>query len=63
NIRTFPASSKYFGAVVFNAQKAYGEADSSYDIIYKGIPAKKFDFVYTASCISGVKRVVLIVTE
>ncbi|MDR2026296.1 MAG: hypothetical protein LBQ01_01900 [Prevotellaceae bacterium] len=63
NIRTFSASSQYSGAIMFDAQTAYAEADSSYDIIYNGITAKKFDFVYTASCINGEKRVVLIVTE
>jgi hypothetical protein len=53
----------YAGAHVFNAQKAYSEADSSYDYTYHGAAVKKFEFVYAASCISGSKRVVLIVTE
>jgi hypothetical protein len=63
NIRTLPASSQYADAVVFNAQKAYAAADADYDINYHGVAAKRFDFVYTGVCITGTKRVVLIVTE
>jgi hypothetical protein len=62
NVTKFVSPSKYAGAMVFNAQKAYAEADDSYNIMYKGAPAKKFDFVYTASCVAAVKRVTLIVT-
>jgi hypothetical protein len=62
NIRTLPSSSQYAGSTVFNAQKAYTEADDSYDIPYKGVVSKRFDFVYTSSsCVIGTKRVVLIV--
>jgi hypothetical protein len=65
NVTVFPSSSKYAGAVVFNAQKAYSEAGSGYgyDITYRGINAKKFHFQYTGSCITETKRIVLIVTE
>jgi hypothetical protein len=63
NVRTLPPSSQYAGATVFNAQKAYAAADSDYDINYHGVAAKRFDFVYTATCIGGTKRVVLIVTK
>jgi hypothetical protein len=63
NIKTFSILSNYAGAVVFNAQKAYSEAGNSYDYTYKGAAVKKFEFLYTASCITGTKQVVLIVTE
>jgi hypothetical protein len=65
NINVFPSSSKYAGALVFNAQKAYSEAGSGsgYDITYRGINAKKFHFQYTGSCITETKTIVLIVTE
>jgi uncharacterized repeat protein (TIGR01451 family) len=64
NIRTSSSPSKYAGATVFKAQKAYAEADSSYGITYRGEAATKFEFLYTAtSCVSETKRVVLIVTE
>jgi hypothetical protein len=63
NVKVYALSSKYAGAHVFNAQKAYSEAGSSYDYIYQGATVKKFEFVYTASCISGSKRVVIIVTN
>jgi hypothetical protein len=62
NIKEFAAPSKYAGAVVFNAQKAFAEADNSYNVSYKGVSGKAFDFVYTASCISVTKRIVLVVT-
>jgi uncharacterized repeat protein (TIGR01451 family) len=63
NITTFVSPSKYAGAVVFNAQKAYAEADNSYDISYKGVASKAFDFVYTASsCVNVTKHIVLVVT-
>jgi hypothetical protein len=57
NVKVYPTSSKYAGARVFNAQKAYSEAGGSY-----GATVKKFEFVYTGTCINGSKRVVLIVT-
>jgi hypothetical protein len=62
NIRKH-SSSEYSGSLTFNAQKAYHEAGASYDITYRGIAAKKFNFEYTDSCITGTKRIVLIVTE
>jgi hypothetical protein len=62
NIKEFTSPSKYAGAIVFNAQKAYAEADNSYNVSYKGVSGKAFDFVYTASCINVTKRVVLVVT-
>jgi hypothetical protein len=53
--------------MVFNARKAYAKAGDSYDIIYKGTSAKKFDFVYAApSCLTATnatKQITLIVTE
>jgi hypothetical protein len=61
NVTPFVSPSRYAGAMVFNAQKAYAEANINYNIVYRGIPAKKFDFVYTAG--SATKRVTLIVTE
>jgi hypothetical protein len=65
NVTQSISPSKYAGAMVFNAQNAYAEAETNdnYSIIYKGTPAKKFDFVYTASCVTATKRVTLIVTE
>jgi hypothetical protein len=68
NVKEFVSPSKYAGAMVFNAQKAYtdadADADDSYDITYKGISAKKFDFEYSDSCVAGAtKRITLIVTE
>jgi hypothetical protein len=63
NIKEYTSPSKYAGAVVFNAQKAYNEAGSNYDITYKGEPAKRFDFVYTSACVIGTKHVTLIVTQ
>jgi hypothetical protein len=64
NIKEFAAPSKYAGAVVFNAQKAYASANSSYDVSYKGVSGKAFDFVYTASsCFNVTKRIVLVVTD
>jgi hypothetical protein len=64
NVKKFAISSKYAGAMVFNAQKAYAEAGNSYDVSYKGISCKAFDFVYTTSspCVNVTKRVVLVVT-
>jgi hypothetical protein len=63
NIRTFPASSKYAGAVVFDARRAYAAADSNYNGSYKGVSGKAFDFVYTASsCVNVTKHIVLVVT-
>jgi uncharacterized repeat protein (TIGR01451 family) len=69
NITPFVSPSKYAGAMMFNAQKAYAEAETNdnYSIIYKGTPAKKFDFVYAApSCVTATnatKQITLIVTE
>jgi hypothetical protein len=65
NITEFAAPSKYAGATVFNAQKAYADADSSYDVSYKGVSGKIFEFVYTASpsCFNVTKRIVLVVTD
>jgi hypothetical protein len=65
NVKEFAAPSKYAGAVVFNAQKAYAEANSSYDVSYKGVSGKAFNFVYTASssCFNVTKRIVLVVTD
>jgi hypothetical protein len=63
NTKEFVAPSKYAGAIVFNAQKAFAEADNSYNVSYKGVSGKAFDFVYTASsCIGVTKRIVLVVT-
>jgi uncharacterized repeat protein (TIGR01451 family) len=62
NTKESTAPSQYAGAVVFNAQKAYDEAGSDYDVTYKGVAGKRFDFVYTPSCVIGAKRVVLVVT-
>jgi hypothetical protein len=65
NIKEYTSTSKYEGAIVFNAQKAYNEAGSSYD--HGSATVKKFDFVYTttssSSCVSETKRVTLIVTQ
>jgi hypothetical protein len=64
NIKEHTSPSKYEGAIVFNAQKAYNEAGSVYD--YGSATVKKFDFVYTmpsSSCVNGTKRVTLIVTQ
>jgi hypothetical protein len=71
NILSFPASSKYHGAKVFNAGKAWDEAiannDADYAINYKGdANARKFVFRYSVagSCIGAVnKDIVIIVTE
>jgi hypothetical protein len=66
NTKTFAAPSKYAGATVFNAQKAYADADSNsnYDVSYKDVSGKAFNFVYTASssCFNVTKRIVLVVT-
>jgi hypothetical protein len=61
NLRELSTPSQYAGAVVFNAQKAYEEADSSYNM--QGTTDKKFIFVYTAACLVGTKRIVLVVTK
>jgi hypothetical protein len=61
NVKEYTSPSQYAGARVFNAQKAYNEAGSSYE--YGSATVKKFEFLYTASCISGTKHVTLIVTK
>jgi hypothetical protein len=73
NVIPFPAGSKYLGAQIFNARKAWEEAsdsssDPEYGITYKGdAEAKKFVFTYTApsgSCVgTQSKTIVIIVTK
>jgi uncharacterized repeat protein (TIGR01451 family) len=64
NIKTFESTSKYAGAIVFNAQKAYTDAGFDNNIMYKGVLSRKFDFEYAESCVAGArKRITLIVTE
>jgi hypothetical protein len=68
NVTTFPASSNYHGAIVFNACKAWKEASNpAYATNYKGdTDAKRFVFRYSAadSCIGNFSRdIVIIVTE
>jgi hypothetical protein len=69
--KSFPASSKYTDATVFDARQAWEDATVSghadYIINYKGdANAKKFVFQYKAddSCIGDVdKKIVIVVTE
>jgi hypothetical protein len=71
NIKSIPASSKYSGAIVFDAHKAWDEATDNnhidYAINYKGdTNAKKFVFRYTVadSCVGAIsKNIVIVVTE
>jgi hypothetical protein len=69
NITVFPASSKYYGAYIFDAQKAWKEAtDQEYNANYRGYSdAKKFIFRYVApkgSCVENQsKTLVIIVTS
>jgi hypothetical protein len=65
NVSIYPSGSAYSGARIFNAQKAWAEANSAYNITYKGdVNAKKFVFQYTppGSCV-GTKTIVIIVTS
>jgi hypothetical protein len=62
-VTEYTPPSKYAGAYVFNAQKAYNNANGSYDDTYKGTAVKKFEFRYTGvTCVTGSKKIVVIVT-
>jgi hypothetical protein len=65
NVTEYTTPSKYAGAYVFNAQKAYADANTSYDYTYKGIAGKKFVFLYdNITCAgNGSKQIVVIVTD
>jgi hypothetical protein len=69
NVKVFASNSKYHGAYIFNAQKAWQEAlNSEYDTNYNGyVDAKKFVFRYVApqgSCVENQsKTFVIVVTE
>jgi len=65
NVNPYPSGSAYSGALIFNAQKAWADASTAYNITYKGdVNAKKFVFQYTppGSCV-GTKTIVIIVTS
>jgi hypothetical protein len=65
NVKVYTAPSNYAGAHVFNAQKAYADANTSYDYSYKGATVKKFVFLYdNITCAgNGSKQIVVIVTD
>jgi hypothetical protein len=67
NITTFPTSSNYHGSMIFNGHQAWLTAtDSSYDIIYRGITAKRFMFKYTAdvdNCVNAEHTLVVVITD
>jgi hypothetical protein len=68
NVKVFSASSKYYGARVFNACQAWKTAThSDYTINYKGdTEAKKNMFEYTppsGSCITQPQKLVIIITS
>jgi hypothetical protein len=69
NVKVYSSTTSYYGARIFNAQRAYAEAtDSRYNIIYKGdVAAKMFKFQYippSGSCISsGPKTLVIVITS
>jgi hypothetical protein len=68
NVHTFPASSLYFGAMIFNGRKAWSDAsNSAYNIQYKNnVSAKRFVFKYTPasnSCVGNpAKKIVIVIT-
>jgi hypothetical protein len=64
NVTVFPAGSQYSGARIFNAFKAFAEASTAYNIIYKGVSSMKFVFRYTGhvdSCVGSQEKTVVIV--
>jgi hypothetical protein len=68
NVKDYPASSSYRGALIFNACQAWIDAPSAdYGITYKGnMEAKQFKFLYSApnSCLGNhTKTLVIIVTK
>jgi hypothetical protein len=68
NVKTYPSTSSYYGALIFDAYQAWHDAtDTDYSIDYRGdTGAKKFVFRYTAtdSCFGNVdKEIVIVVTE
>ncbi|MDR0725497.1 MAG: hypothetical protein LBF59_05760 [Prevotellaceae bacterium] len=66
NVTVYSLPSQYAGAHVFNAQKAYSEANSNYNITYRNTPGKRFEFVYTttvSSCVNETKKIVLVVVN
>jgi hypothetical protein len=68
NVKGFPKSSNYCGALIFNARQAWTDAASAgYNILYRGnAKAKKFKFQYSSpdSCIEDkVQTFVIIVTD
>jgi hypothetical protein len=66
-IKTFPTSSSYEGALIFDAYKAYSENSGKYGINYRGdTNAKAFVFQYKAdnTCIGDInKKIVIVITE
>jgi hypothetical protein len=68
NVRGFPQSSNYCGALMFDAYQAWADAtDAGYAISYRGnANAKKFRFQYSApnSCIGNrIQTLVIIITD
>jgi hypothetical protein len=68
NVKTYPPTSSYYGALIFDAYQAWQDAThTDYSINYHGdATAKKFVFHYTAtgSCLGDVnKEIVIVVTE
>jgi hypothetical protein len=52
------------GAVIFSGQKAYQQATPDYNIIYRGVPGKRFSFEYSYSdCATGTKRITIVIRE
>jgi uncharacterized repeat protein (TIGR01451 family) len=66
NTLLYPSSSRFAGALVFNAAKAWRDASSAYNISYNGDnQAKKFVFKYTppaGSCLTKTRTIVIIAT-
>jgi hypothetical protein len=66
NVKTFPVSSNYHGALIFNGYQAWhNAADTHYKINYRGdTEAKAFKFAYTSaaeSCIGEKEKTFVIV--
>jgi uncharacterized repeat protein (TIGR01451 family) len=66
NVTLYPTSSRFAGALIFNAAKAWRDAGPAYDMTYNGDnQAKKFVFKYTpptGSCLTKTRTIVIIAT-
>jgi len=63
NITTVASSSLYYGALIFNANKAWHDAGAAYIINYKGMTnAKKFTFRYVAgNCAKNQVKIIVVI--